>query len=82
MHRSPNSIRHIKFSPDGKHLAFVNRETTIWGEKYGVVLDGKTGQGYDVVTEPIFSTDSKYIAYGVRDGNELWWIVEEINSRL
>lgn len=78
VHRSPNSIRHIKFSPDGKHLVFVDR----WGEKYGVILDGKTGQRYDVITEPVFSTDSKYIAYGVRDGNELWWIVEEINSRL
>jgi len=43
------------------------------------VIGTKEGRLFDqVVTDPIFSPDSKKIAYGARLGNDLWWIVEDV----
>ena len=66
----------IVFSPDSKHFACLGS-----GEgKNFIILDGKEGQRYDeIFRETIkFSKNSRYFYYGAKNGNELWWIVEEL----
>lgn len=64
------------FSPDNKTVAYVVVSHKL--KKSFVVINEKEGKRYDYIDWPIFSPDSKYVAFGVRDGNELWWIVEEV----
>lgn len=63
----------LKFSPDGKHVAYVAQ----WGRgprwKYRCILDGREGPEYEAkwVAGPIFSPDSKRVAYvGQREGKQ------------
>jgi len=50
------------------------------GGKWFVVLNDEEGKRYDEVWKPIFNSDSKYLAYRARDGNELWWIVKPLEK--
>ncbi len=50
----------VIFSPDGQRIAYVVRER---GNKGFVVLDGKEGPKYDMVSDIHFSPDSKNITY-------------------
>ncbi len=71
-----NTISSPKFSPDGKHFAYVAQENG----KYSIVLDGeKKGLYDDIYCEgPYFTKDSKYLYYVVRKGNNLWRMVERL----
>jgi len=63
------------FSPNSKNFAYIVRKEGKWQ----VVVNGKeSGKSYDRIWDPVFSSDSKYVAYGARNGNELWWIVERV----
>jgi len=47
-------------SPDGRHIAYVVR-ALVGGLL--VAIDGRPGAGYEAVVTPIFSPDSKRVAY-------------------
>jgi len=68
------------FSPDGRYLIYRAREA---GRRFVVVSDmeGKTVRehpDYDMVFQPEFGDNGTTLAYGVLDGNELWWKVEKL----
>jgi len=69
-----------QFSPDGKFLIYRARQD---GKRFVVVADA-TGKiirqhpGYERVFDTTFTEDSKSVAYGVKDGNQLWWKVEKL----
>jgi len=61
------SLSCITFSPDNKHLAYVAIDNN---NLKCFVLDGKEGTKYNGVNKPIFSKDSKHIAYSVMKGKK------------
>jgi hypothetical protein len=71
------------FSPDSRLLVYRARQA---GKRFVVVSDLKGKiirryRDYDMVFQPVFSADGKSIAYGVLDGNELWWKVETVEQQ-
>jgi hypothetical protein len=70
------------FSPDDKHLVYRARKN---GKRFVVVADahGKTisrHPAYEQVFQPVFTDDGRSVAYGVKDGNELIWKVEQLSN--
>jgi dipeptidyl aminopeptidase/acylaminoacyl peptidase len=68
------------FSPDGLLLSYRARQN---GKRFLVIsdLNGriiKKHKEYDMVFKPVFSDNGSSVAYGVLDGNELWWKVEKL----
>jgi Tol biopolymer transport system component len=68
------------FSPDGKYLVYRARQD---GKRFVIVADAngtiiKKHPSYERVFETIFTEDGKSVAYGVKDGNQLWWKVEKL----
>lgn len=68
------------FTLDGKFLIYRARQRT---KRFLVISDLKgkivrQHKEYDMVFQPVFSTDGKSVSYGVLDGNELWWKVEKL----
>jgi hypothetical protein len=67
------------FSPDSKHLTYTASE---FGDnpKEFIVVDGKEKIIDGQISGPslYFGPDSKSLVYGVKKGNELWWIEEEV----
>lgn len=63
--QSFSPARDLAFSPDGKHLAYIRRSTN-----WTIVVDGhEVSQSSGVVVSPVFSPDSKRLAFIVaRDG--------------
>ncbi|MBI3854937.1 MAG: PD40 domain-containing protein [Planctomycetes bacterium] len=60
------------WSPDGKKVAFAGQDQGKWF----VEVNYRRGDDYDeVLTAPVFSSDSKKCAYGVRRGPDLLWRV-------
>jgi len=64
----------LTFSPDSKHFAYIAEKQ---GKKL-IVLNGKEKEYDDISGQLSFDPESKYLSYGARIGNELWWIVEEV----
>lgn len=69
-----------RFSADGSRLVYRARQD---GQRFAVVADlqGKTLREhprYQAVFEVQFSPDGKSVGYGVRKGQELWWMVEPL----
>lgn len=69
-----------KFSPDGNFLVYRARQD---GKRFVVVADAKGAvirrhRAYEMVFEQVFTADGKSVAYGVKDGNKLVWIVEKL----
>ena len=62
----------MRFSPDGKHLAYLVPE----GDKWRAVLDGNEGPKYDGIGEAkiVYSSDSKHAAYAAKKSNK-WHVV-------
>jgi hypothetical protein len=54
----------LVYSPDRKHVAYRNRK----GDRWFVEVDDQPGPEYDEIAEddPVFSPDSRRIAYGAR----------------
>lgn len=44
--------------------------------KWYVVIAGKESEAYDYVSPLVFSQDGKFVGYGVKIGQELWWKVK------
>jgi hypothetical protein len=68
------------FSPDGKNLVYRARQD---GKRFVVVADAdgtniRWHQSYELVYPTVFTTDGASVAYGVKDGKELWWKVEKL----
>jgi Tol biopolymer transport system component len=57
----------IIFSPDSKRVAYAVQDR---GRCF-VVVDGVNGPGYDVVFDPVFSPDSRGLAYGALEFGQL-----------
>lgn len=69
-----------QFSPDGTLLVYRARQD---GKRFVVVADvnGKSirrHQSYELVFAPVFTEECRSVAYGVKDGRELWWKVETL----
>jgi hypothetical protein len=59
------------FSPDGSKVAYVAEHA----DKQFVVVNDEEGPKFDSVDEPVFSPDSKRLAYGAQEGRRFWWKV-------
>lgn len=66
-----NILYGICFAPNGRRFACV---ITYDKDKWSVVVDGKKEKKYNDVSPPIFSSDSKQIAYKARESNK-WLMV-------
>ena len=69
-----------RFSPDGRLLVYRARQD---GKRFVVVADatGKTVRqhpAYQQVFQPQFTADGRSVAYGVKDGPQLRWVVEPL----
>lgn len=57
----------LVISPDGSRVAFVRKK----GDQEVVVVDGEEGRPYNHVTYPVFSGDSRHVAYAATT-NSSW----------
>ncbi|MBU1102683.1 hypothetical protein KJ853_03460 [Patescibacteria group bacterium] len=66
------------FSKDGRNIAYMAKQ----GLKKTVVVNGVESKIYDDIDRNSlsFSEDGKKIMYGVEDGKEFWWIVEQVTE--
>jgi len=69
-----------QFSPDGSLLVYRARQD---GKRFVVVADSagtiiRKHQDYELVFPLVFTTEGSSVAYGVKDGKELWWKVEKL----
>jgi len=88
----PGSIR-LAVSPDSKRVGYVaqrggqrllvGREVLLLGGKWLVVLDGVEGRQYDGIGKgsPVFSPDSKRLAYGAVRGNNQLVVVDGVEGK-
>ena len=68
--------RHPVFSTNGSIASIVSGPL-----KTQLVVNGNAHKSYNEIwTDPIFSNDGQSVGYGVRDGNELWWIVDKVEN--
>jgi hypothetical protein len=81
-HEGPPFDRAVapRFSPDGRLLVYRARQQ---GRRFMVVADvgAKTVRqhpAYEQVFPPQFTADGKSVAYGVKDGLRLRWVVEPL----
>ena len=68
------------FTPDGKQIVGRVRKE---GKRFVVVIDGggrvvQQHPDYEMVFNPVFTSDGKFVAYGVKDGTRLAWKVEKL----
>jgi Tol biopolymer transport system component len=68
------------FSPDGKLVVYRARKD---GKRFVVVADSngkivRLHPSYEQVFPLRFTADGKSVAYGVKDGRQLWWKVEPL----
>jgi hypothetical protein len=64
-------VGYFAFSPDSKKFVYAARK----GNQQSFVVNGKAGRMYNVTSEPVFSPDSKHLAYIAIDSNNLQCIV-------
>jgi hypothetical protein len=75
--RFNGTITYPVFSTSGMSFAFMVMDND--GKNF-IVADGKEFAAHDkIFTPPQFSSDSKYILYGARDGQNMLWVADEIN---
>ena len=72
-----DGISSFLFSSDSKNYVYIATERN--GKQY-IVLNDKEGNNYDRVYFVRFSSDSEYIGYGVKKGNEIWWIADKVED--
>jgi len=67
----------IIFSSDSKRLAYAAAGAHMGVVKWFLVVDGKEEKKqYDGVTAPVFSPDSKHLAYGAQEGKASFIILD------
>lgn len=67
-------IDSLVFDSTGNHFAYRVKA----GSKWFVILDNQKSKSYDEIQNLTFSSDSKHLCYGARDGRDIWWVVEEM----
>ena len=73
--RSYALIGNLIFSPDNRNLACAAMNRAVGGPpEWRIVLNGKDGQTFDFVLPPVFSPDSKHLAYAARKAGK-WMVV-------
>jgi Tol biopolymer transport system component len=71
-----------RFSPDSRHIAYAAaRSPKDFRKRELLVVDEKIRGEFKRLWNPVFSPDSKRIAFTVLDGNQLWWKVMDVESR-
>lgn len=76
--RYDGAITFPAFSNDSKNFAFMVIANN--GKNF-VVVDDKAFNSYDkIFTVPEWSSDGKYIIYGARDSENIFWVADEINE--
>jgi outer membrane lipoprotein-sorting protein len=65
----------VAFSPDSKKIAYIAERE---GKQVIVVNEKESDETYDRIRTFNFSSDSKYINFSAKSGNDFWWIVGEI----
>lgn len=68
------AIGPIQFSPDGAHVAFAGQ----WNFRWTCVIDTGRSSPNDIMQTPVWSADSKKVAYAAQ--NQGKWVVE-VNYR-
>lgn len=69
----------LVFSTDSQHVAYVAIEYTENSDpKAFNVVNGKEGKIYDMIWDLSFIENDKYLEYGARIGDELWWLTDEL----
>jgi hypothetical protein len=74
--RYDGTITFPKFSTDSQNFMY-----TVLGKnnKNFIVLNGNPGMLYDkIYNTPEFSSDNKYIIYGARNGQDLFWVADKM----
>ena len=66
-------LESLTFSADSRLHAYSAQKGTMWC----VVVNGKEGPTFDRVVGPLFSPDSKYVAYRVRKDGQLFVVVAD-----
>jgi hypothetical protein len=76
------TIVSLQFSPDGKRLAYVEfRMLTAEKTPYLVVINGEKGRKYDLISDFVFSSDSRHYAFRVTTpANELFVVADGIEG--
>jgi Tol biopolymer transport system component len=69
-----DELRDIVFSPSGKLAAFRART----GAKWQIVCGTTKSESFDFAGPPSFDTDSRRLAFGIRNGREFAWKVLEL----
>lgn len=69
-----DGIQHPTYGADGK-LAYTQLAKGRWY----VMVGDRRSEGFDQVGPPVFSADGKQIAFGARQGRELWWRILAID---
>lgn len=69
-----------QFSPDGSKLVYRARKH---GKRFVVVADSRRTiirqfPSYDQVFPVVFTSDGKFVCYGVKDGRKLMWLAEKL----
>lgn len=72
-----------RFAPDNSHIVFRARTE---GKRFVAVADKagkivKEHSPYEAVWDFKFSPDGKYVGYGVKKGQELWWEVVSLAQK-
>jgi Tol biopolymer transport system component len=85
------AVEDVVFSPDSKRVAYKALSIGEKGEyfEHFVVVDGIEGKRYRTqdlaelinISPPIFSADSKHIAYVVGMENKCWMVVDEVEGK-
>lgn len=67
------NVTGIVFSPDSKRVAF--KCAAGYGSNY-ISIDGINGKRYDYVTNPLFSTDGRRVAYIAKKNNRYFPVID------
>jgi len=71
----------LAFSPDSRRFAYAATHSGIRGGKTFAVVDGVEGKEYDWVGAPVFSPDSKHVAYEAQRDGKLVVVVDGVEGR-
>ena len=64
------------FSPDSRHVSYLAKAKTLFGQKYTVVADMKGQKKYDSIRHITFSPDSQRMAYVAGDGKHRFMVID------
>lgn len=74
--REYESASDLIYSRDGKRFAHLIKSNG----KIHVVVDGKRGSGYDMIVEPVFSPDGRYILFRARNSGKRFVVLADAEN--